>query len=141
MKGRNGTYLASQGKKLTRRLVDYLTKPECCDANGLSGTVCCAACASTCESASGWPEVAAEKTLVYQAGEPTLDSFSTGETARIEGLFLPMIVRRRLLSMGLTCGTEVAVINKENGRMIIAVRDSRLGLSPEIAAKITCAAA
>ncbi|OAT85498.1 FeoA family protein [Desulfotomaculum copahuensis] len=75
------------------------------------------------------------------AGVPdglTLNTLPAGGKARIEQLYLPPALKKRLLSMGLTGGTEIAVINKEGGRMIIAVRDSRLGLSPEMAARITC---
>ncbi|HUW63569.1 MAG TPA: FeoA family protein [Spirochaetia bacterium] len=68
----------------------------------------------------------------------TLQSLRPGDRARIEGLSVPQALKRRLLSLGLTWGTEVAVISKEGGRMIIAVRDSRLGLGPETAARIQC---
>jgi len=79
-----------------------------------------------------------ERTVVEEPDGPTLQTLTAGDRARIEKLCLPPTLKKRLLSMGLTGGTEVAVINKEGGRMIIAVRDSRLGLSPELAARITC---
>jgi Fe2+ transport system protein FeoA len=43
-----------------------------------------------------------------------------------------------MLSLGLTCGTEVRVVDKQSGRMIITVRDSRLGLGLEISDLIVC---
>jgi len=68
----------------------------------------------------------------------TLRSLGPGQRARIEDLSLPEAVKKRLWSLGLTRGTIVTVVTKEAGRMIIAVRDSRLGLGPETAARILC---
>lgn len=72
---------------------------------------------------------------------PTLNMVDVGEKTCVEQLYLPLAAKKRLLSLGLTPGAEVAVISNEKGRMIISVRDSRLGLSPETASRITCRSA
>jgi Fe2+ transport system protein FeoA len=74
---------------------------------------------------------------IEKPDRPTLSMVPVGGKAHIEKLFLPLPLKKRLLSLGLTYGTEVGVICNERGRMIITVRDSRLGLSPEVASKIT----
>jgi Fe2+ transport system protein FeoA len=74
---------------------------------------------------------------VERPDRPTLNTVPVGAKAHIEQIFLPLAQKKRLLSLGLTCGTKVGVVSNEKGRMIVAVRDSRLGLSPEVASRIT----
>lgn len=74
---------------------------------------------------------------IEKTHQPTLSTVQVGETASVEQIYLPLAQKKRLLSLGLTCGTEIGVISNENGRMIVSVRDSRLGLSPEVASRIT----
>jgi Fe2+ transport system protein FeoA len=82
-------------------------------------------------------EWTAESEVVAKPDRPTLNTVPVGAKTHVEQLFLPLAQKKRLLSLGLTCGTEIGVISNEKGRMIIAVRDSRLGLSPDVASRIT----
>jgi len=95
-------------------------------------------CISSCKAGG---LCASEKWVLDEVLEkpdgPTLNTLPVGAKARVDRLFLPLSLKKRLLSLGLTAGTEVKVVNNKNGSMIIGVRDSRLGLSPEMSARIT----
>jgi Fe2+ transport system protein FeoA len=83
-----------------------------------------------------WTE-AVNIVAIPEPDRPTLSMVPEGGKAHVEQIFLPLAQKKRLLSLGLTCGTKIGVISNEKGRMIVAVRDSRLGLSPEVASRIT----
>lgn len=132
-------HLAGPKSSWPRRMFGFLFQAESCrcgEGAARPGKEC--SCACNKNNLCATREWAVEKPGTGEPDGPTLNTLSAGEKARIEQLCLPPALKKRLLSMGLTGGTEIAVINKEGGRMIIAVRDSRLGLSPEMAARITC---
>lgn len=142
MKDYLGKYLANRRKTWGRRTFGSLLKNDCC-SEGSTGQYngCSCSCNNACatpSNVSAAPGFIVESSITSQPDGLTLQSLSAGEIARVEELYLPPALKKRMLSMGLTSGTEIAVVNKEGGRMIIAVRDSRLGLSSEMAAKITC---
>ena len=83
-----------------------------------------------------WTETGAGA-VIAEFDQPTLSTVQVGGKAHVEQIYLPLAQKKRLLSLGLTCGTKIGVISNEKGRMIVAVRDSRLGLSPEVASRIT----
>lgn len=141
MNRRPRNYSTGRKKSWPQRMLGFLFQTESCRCGeGAAGTGkdCSCSCACNKNNLCATREWVVEKTGSGEPDGPTLNTLSAGEKARIEQLYLPPALKKRLLSMGLTGGTEIAVINKEGGRMIIAVRDSRLGLSPEMAARITC---
>ncbi len=44
--------------------------------------------------------------------------------------------RKFLASLGFVIGSKVAVVNEMNGNLIVNIKDSRIGVSKEMAAKI-----
>lgn len=123
-------------KSFSQRLLDYCFRAKTCRC--IEGAACldkdCSCSRNEMCAVRDWAE---NDSGVERPDRPTLNVVQVGEKASIEQIFLPLAQKKRLLSLGLTYGTEIAVINNENGRMIIAVRDSRLGLSPEVASRIT----
>lgn len=67
----------------------------------------------------------------------TLDQLTQGKTALIDGIQCEDItLRKHILDMGLTAGTEVAYVKDVNGAMEIRVRGYQLALRKDDAAKI-----
>lgn len=129
----------SLSKPWPKRVLDFFKPDTCRCGAGASGCPQSADQGCSCfgNDLCVLREWAAENEAVPKPDQPALDMVPAGEKTHIEQLFLPLAQKKRLLSLGLTHGTEIAVISNENGRLIIAVRDSRLGLSPEIASRIT----
>lgn len=125
-------------KSWNRRLLDFFFQKEACPCGEGAGAACAdKACSCNCKEMCAIQEWTESSNGIEKPDRPTLNTIPVGGKAHIEKLFLPLALKKRLLSLGLTYGTEVAVICNERGRMIITVRDSRLGLSPEVASKIT----
>ncbi len=131
--------LPGAAKSWPRRILDLFLRTDSCCGEGASclDKDCSCDCSEMC-AAREWIK---KDESVAKPDRPTLNTVPVGGMASIEQLYLPLALKKRLLSLGLTCGTKIGVISNENGRMIIAVRDSRLGLSPEVASKITYKAA
>ncbi len=129
----------SAAKSWPRRILDLFLRKDSCCSEGASclDKDCSCSCSEMC-AVSEWT---AKVESIAKPDRPTLNTVPVGGKAYIEQLFLPLAMKKRLLSLGLTSGTKIGVICNEKGRMIIAVRDSRLGLSPEVASKITYKAA
>ncbi len=129
----------AQTKTWYRKLLDLLLQKGCCscsEGEGCANQDCSCTNGNTC-AIREWLEKSDGAITPPDPGQPTLTALPAGERAHVNQLLLPPAQKKRLLSLGLTSGTEVTVVNNENGRLIIAVRDSRLGLSPDVASKIT----
>lgn len=135
----NSSIRLLQPKPWYRRALDFLLQKDgcrCCEGAECLDQDCSCTGSDVC-AVREWQEKSNGSNEFPQPDQATLKTLPAGKKACIEQLFLPSAQKKRLLSLGLTCGAEVAVVNNEGGRMIIAVRDSRLGLSPEVASKIT----
>ena len=142
MNERSVERLPSPSKSWTRRLLGFfLPKEGCPCGEGVAcadlDKICPWTCDDSCSEMCAIREWTENNNGVEKPDRPTLSTVPAGEKADIEQLYLPLALKKRLFSLGLTYGTEVAVVSNEKGRMIIAVRDSRLALSPEVASKIT----
>ncbi len=124
----------NHSKPWSRRMLDFF-RGEACDCSKAAS--CPGECSCSCNDLCAVKEWTAESEVVAKPDRPTLNTVPVGAKTHVEQLFLPLAQKKRLLSLGLTCGTEIGVISNEKGRMIIAVRDSRLGLSPDVASRIT----
>lgn len=122
-----------------RKLLNFLLQKDCCSCSEGEDCVnrdCSCTDGNTC-TIREWLENSDGIIASPDPEQPTLKTLPAGERAHVNQLLLPPAQKKRLLSLGLTSGTEVTAVNNEHGRLIIAVRDSRLGLSPEVASKIT----
>jgi Fe2+ transport system protein FeoA len=130
--------LPGASKSWSRRMLDFFRGESCGCSKGAAcpGEECSCSCSDLCPVRE-WAESYAGSDGVEKPDRPTLNTVPVGANAHIEQIFLPLAQKKRLLSLGLTCGTKVGVVSNEKGRMIVAVRDSRLGLSPEVASRIT----
>lgn len=135
--------LPGPSKPWTRRLLDLFREDACrCAVGAECPDKYCSYYSSDMCPAREWMENGnGGNGAGTRPDRPTLDTVNVGKKACIEQMYLPLAAKKRLLSLGLTPSVEVGVISNENGRMIIAVRDSRLGLSPEAASRITCRSA
>jgi len=129
-------HISEQNKPWNQRLLGFFLQTDNCRCGEVTAGKN-KDCSCSCNNICATREWTIEKNDVEKPDGPTLNNLPSGERARVEQLCLPPALKKRLLSMGLTNGTEMAVINNQGGRMIIAVRDSRLGLSPAMASKIT----
>jgi ferrous iron transport protein A len=59
-----------------------------------------------------------------------------GEERAVKKLGGPEDLKKRLLAMGFTVGSEVRVVSELAGNLIVAVKDSRLAISREMANRI-----
>ncbi|MDR3248402.1 MAG: ferrous iron transport protein A [Treponema sp.] len=59
-----------------------------------------------------------------------------GEEWAVKKLGGPEDLKNRLLAMGFTVGSRVKVVSELAGNLIVAVKDSRLAISRELANKI-----
>ncbi|MDR1972442.1 MAG: ferrous iron transport protein A [Treponema sp.] len=59
-----------------------------------------------------------------------------GERRAVTRLGGPEEMKNRLLAMGFTVGSEVKVVAELAGNLIVAVKDSRLAISREMANRI-----
>ncbi len=130
--------MSGSSKSWPGRLLDFLLQTGACSCS--KGASCpdeeCSCSGNEMCAMKEWTE-AGKSVAVAEPDQPTLSMVPVGGRAHIEQIFLPLAQKKRLLSLGLTCGTKIGVISNEKGRMIVAVRDSRLGLSPEVASRIT----
>jgi ferrous iron transport protein A len=61
---------------------------------------------------------------------------AAGETAKIVRVGGNQDVRRHLENLGFVAGSDVTVISKVNGNVIVGVKESRIAISKEMANKI-----
>ena len=54
----------------------------------------------------------------------------------VRRMSLPLKTAKRLEALGMTAGTEIAVLNKKNSAVIVAVRGTRFALGKAIAQNI-----
>ncbi len=67
----------------------------------------------------------------------TLDKGKTGEEYAVTALSLPEAVAHRLEALGMTIGTQVAVLErKDGGSMVLKVRGTRFAVGKGITKKI-----
>jgi ferrous iron transport protein A len=59
-----------------------------------------------------------------------------GEERAVKKLGGPEDLKKRLLAMGFTVGSSVKVVSELAGNLIVAVKDSRIAISREMAHKI-----
>lgn len=69
----------------------------------------------------------------------TLDRTPMGEIRKVTGMDLPGQVGRRLEALGLTLGTQVLVLGKKSGALILKVRGTRFAVGRGIAGRIEVA--
>ncbi len=60
----------------------------------------------------------------------------TGETVTVRHVGGPGQVRSHLSDLGFTAGTDVTVVSEIAGNLIVSVKDSRVAISREMAARI-----
>ena len=60
----------------------------------------------------------------------------TGDNVKVAKIIGNDAARQRLGELGFVAGTEVSVVQSHGGDMIVKIRDSRLALTREMAAKI-----
>jgi len=60
----------------------------------------------------------------------------TGETALVKKIGGRDDTRKFLETLGFTPGTQVSVVTQMNGNLIVSVKESRVAISREMAAKI-----
>ena len=60
----------------------------------------------------------------------------TGENNRIKRIGGKEEIRRFLETLGFVVGSQVTLVSKNNGNVIVNVKDSRVAISREMAAKI-----
>ena len=145
MKDHCSKCLPAPSKSWSQRLLGFFQAGACSCSKGAScpDDECSCSGNEMCTMKDWCPlDAEADDTVaVAEPDRPTLSTVPVGGKAHVEQIFLPLAQKKRLLSLGLTCGTKIGVISNEKGRMIVAVRDSRLGLSPEVASRITYKAA
>lgn len=61
---------------------------------------------------------------------------NSGDTVKVSKITGTDSIRQRLGELGFVVGTEVNVVQAQGGDMIVKVRDSKLALTREMAAKI-----
>ncbi|MCA5960093.1 ferrous iron transport protein A [Blautia sp. RD014234] len=61
---------------------------------------------------------------------------SAGETKQIEKVGGKEEVRRHLENLGFVTGTDVTVVSRLGGNVIVSVKDSRVAISSEMANRI-----
>lgn len=67
----------------------------------------------------------------------TLLSGKIGNIYTVDSINLDMAAKRRLVALGLTRGTDIKILNRNNGgSIILMVRGSRLALGSKIAEAI-----
>lgn len=60
-----------------------------------------------------------------------------GRRYEVSEISLPLETERRLEALGLTCGTQVTVMNKKkHGAMVIKIRGTRFAVGRQIAANV-----
>jgi Fe2+ transport system protein FeoA len=108
-----------------------------CDCECSEGTCTAPDCECACSDYCPAQEWTTEDLTPELPDQPTLNMLTAGEKVKIGQLYLPLQLKKRLLCLGLTNGTEIAVISNDRQRMIVSVRDSRLGLSRDLSTRIT----
>lgn len=138
MKDHCSKCLPGHSRSWSQRLLDFFFQAGACSCS--KGASCpdeeCSCSGNEMCAMKEWTEID-NSVAIAEPDRPTLSTVPVGGKAHVEQIFLPLAQKKRLLSLGLTCGTKIGVISNEKGRMIVAVRDSRLGLSPEVASRIT----
>ncbi len=61
---------------------------------------------------------------------------ASGEILKLVKITAGRRLRRRLIELGLTPGTELAIVQNNGGAMLLSVRDTRLALGKGMAHKI-----